>query len=183
MNAKATAPKDKRYTVTREYCGYATARYVVRFCGEFIASFLRKPQALAFAIASATARKHSQDDAFFSGYVECLYFCDTGEDGQPPSDAQMADEARDASRLECAKFEAENAELLSRAYARGYEIAQAGRDFYFTRNGHGVGFWDRDELKPSHEDGSENIGERLSEAARACGEASPYLGDDGRIYI
>jgi hypothetical protein len=44
-----------------------------------------------------------------------------------------------------------------------YDDAQAGRDFWFTRQGHGAGFWDRDQLKES--------GEALSVAARAFGEA------------
>lgn len=29
---------DKRYTITREYCGRDRIEYVARFCGEFIAS-------------------------------------------------------------------------------------------------------------------------------------------------
>jgi hypothetical protein len=28
--------KDKRYTITLEFCGYSTARYVARFCGEWL---------------------------------------------------------------------------------------------------------------------------------------------------
>ena len=28
--------KDNRYTVTREWCGYSTPRYVARFCGSWI---------------------------------------------------------------------------------------------------------------------------------------------------
>ena len=28
--------RDKRYSVTLEWCGYETPRYVVRFCGEWI---------------------------------------------------------------------------------------------------------------------------------------------------
>lgn len=27
---------DKRYTLRLEFCGYATARYVVRFCGTWV---------------------------------------------------------------------------------------------------------------------------------------------------
>lgn len=28
---------DRRYTIATEYCGESTARYVLRFCGEFVA--------------------------------------------------------------------------------------------------------------------------------------------------
>jgi hypothetical protein len=27
---------DQRYTITKEFCGYSEARYVLRFCGEWI---------------------------------------------------------------------------------------------------------------------------------------------------
>lgn len=30
--------KDKRYTKDLEFCGYAKARYVLRFCGQFISA-------------------------------------------------------------------------------------------------------------------------------------------------
>jgi hypothetical protein len=29
-------PKDKRYTLNLEFCGYHTAQLVVRFCGEWL---------------------------------------------------------------------------------------------------------------------------------------------------
>lgn len=28
--------RDKRYTIRREWCGYAEPRFVVRFCGDWI---------------------------------------------------------------------------------------------------------------------------------------------------
>ena len=34
--------KDSRYTITREYCGQPDARYVLRFCGDFIAQSMRR---------------------------------------------------------------------------------------------------------------------------------------------
>lgn len=30
--------KDNRYTINKEYCGYKTKRFVLRFCGDFITS-------------------------------------------------------------------------------------------------------------------------------------------------
>lgn len=47
--------------------------------------------------------------------------------------------------------------------------AQCGHDFALTRNGHGAGFWDR---------GYGDVGDRLTDAARAYGEHS-VLTDDG----
>lgn len=55
----------------------------------------------------------------------------------------------------------------------GYDFA--GHDFALTRNRHGAGFWDGDL--------PEDLGNRLTEAAHAEGEVSPYLGDDSLIYV
>lgn len=51
---------------------------------------------------------------------------------------------------------------------------QGGRDFWFTRNHHGTGFWDGDWPK--------KIGEKLTKAAHKYGEVSLYIGDDGKIH-
>lgn len=53
-------------------------------------------------------------------------------------------------------------------------VSKAMHDFLLTRNGHGAGFWDR---------GLGELGERLSEAAKAWGSADAYEGDDGLVYI
>jgi hypothetical protein len=47
-----------------------------------------------------------------------------------------------------------------------YDDSQAGRDLYFTYAGHGVGYWDRDQLD------SDNLGNRLSDA---CGRGEINL--------
>lgn len=52
--------------------------------------------------------------------------------------------------------------------------AHAGHDFWLTRNGHGAGFWDGDWPKP--------YDDQLTTAAKAFGEVSLCLGDDGKIY-
>ena len=51
--------------------------------------------------------------------------------------------------------------------------AQAGYDFWLTRNGHGAGFWESEWGNP---------GAILDKAAKAFGEADLYVGDDGLIY-
>lgn len=56
-------------------------------------------------------------------------------------------------------------------------MEQIGHDFLLTRNGHGAGFWDRGTLYP------EGFGDILTGRAKAYGELTPYLGDDGRIYV
>ncbi len=54
-------------------------------------------------------------------------------------------------------------------------VSHAGRDFWYTRNGHGCGFWDGD--------WPEDIGERLTREAAKAGSRSLYLGDDGKLYF
>lgn len=51
---------------------------------------------------------------------------------------------------------------------------QAGHDFWLTRNGHGVGFWES-------EWGA--VKDQLSDAAKQFGECYLYVGDDDKIYI
>lgn len=53
----------------------------------------------------------------------------------------------------------------------GYE--HFGHDFWLTRNGHGVGFWDR---------GLDELGDRLTDACKIYGEYNLYVGDDGKVY-
>lgn len=82
------------------------------------------------------------------------------------------DALREAREL-CDKFENEHETLLMAFYEvtdRGDE--DAGHDLWLTRNGHGVGFWDR---------GAKDVGDRLTEAAHALGSRSTYINDDGYI--
>lgn len=66
---------------------------------------------------------------------------------------------------------------------------QMGHDFWLTRNGHGAGFWDRDELmidaRPALGSAPRkalSLGERLTKHAHAAGVAELYVGDDKVIY-
>lgn len=116
-----------------------------------------------------SARTWEQIDSFAQGYIEALFFTDTGPasisrdewladgfeapEGNFPGDcgfADLAPQALDSILRDCAAFQTAAAELLTLAYERpDYDETQAGRDFWFTRNGHGVGYWDREQLKPT----------------------------------
>lgn len=48
----------------------------------------------------------------------------------------------------------------------GMDAGQMGHDLWLTQNGHGAGFWDR---------GLGEVGERLTDAAKAYGSADVYL--------
>lgn len=47
---------DKRYNIAREYCGYDTPRWVVRFCGDWIGQ--SASQQTARDLAQAHAQEH-----------------------------------------------------------------------------------------------------------------------------
>lgn len=56
--------------------------------------------------------------------------------------------------------------------------AAFGHDFALTRNGHGVGFWDREsEGLPKF------LGDALTKICKDFKESDLYLGDDGRAYF
>jgi hypothetical protein len=55
----------------------------------------------------------------------------------------------------------------------GYDLGAAGRDFWFTRNGYGVGFLSRDVTLP----------DVLDATARTFRNVDLYAGDDGRLYL
>jgi hypothetical protein len=119
-------------------------------------------------------------DGFAKGYIEAMFFtnCDSGHDDEHIANKLGVDRLTIQSihhiKRQCADFQIAAEALLDLAYEQAYEEAQAGRDFWFTRQGHGVGFWDRDELDVDIGAG-ENLGKELSKAADKFGEANCYI--------
>lgn len=111
---------------------------------------------------------------FAKGYVEAMFFTngDTGDEREALLNelgverltrASVAAIARDCDAF-TGKFGPDGCfiqQWLDRS--PDYTDAQAGRDFWFTRQGHGVGFQDREELTPEQ-------AETLRGAAHAMGE-------------
>lgn len=112
---------------------------------------------------------------FSDAYREAIAFTDIHCDNPELESAEGNSAAFSAAiDADCAGFQETNEALLSLAYERGaYGEAQAGHDFWLTRNGHGCGFWDR---------GLGVIGAQLSVAAEAYGSVGLYVGDDNLIY-
>jgi hypothetical protein len=118
---------------------------------------------------------------FVQGYIECAFFCDANPDEPELEDATFSDlapEALERIKLDCTQFEELARADLVRAYDSGdYDAMQAGRDFWFTRNHHGVGFWDRPQLD------ADGLGDKLTAHSDGFGETGLYRGDDGRVYL
>lgn len=116
------------------------------------------------------------------GYIEAMLFSsndESDESGGAPLDQNygpddLSPQARATARATCAAFVKRNRaaiEKFKQITGRGDDAV--GHDLWFTRNGHGVGFWDR---------GAGAVGEKLSKAANKMGGVDPYVGDDGQIY-
>jgi hypothetical protein len=119
-------------------------------------------------------------DRFIQGYITCALWSSTDEsreDGGDPLDDNYSIE--DIAPETLAKMEADcNAFVLANLddlmeYNEERDAAHAGHDFWFTRNGHGAGFWDR---------GLGELGERLSKAAKVYGSVHLYVGDDEQVH-
>ncbi|MFD7257194.1 hypothetical protein [Streptomyces sp. NPDC059874] len=86
----------------------------------------------------------------------------------PPMIDDLSDDVRRLIMNDCRAFQ-----FAASEYFKGRE-ADAGHDFWLTRNGHGAGFWDGDWPEP--------VASILTVAAKVRGEFCLYYGDDGLIY-
>jgi hypothetical protein len=130
----------------------------------------------------------SDIDTFTRHYlIAALWSSHAGDD---PLDANygledIATETLKKAYIDCQVFQNLNHHLLILAYQfyddngnsahpdAGSAAACAGHDFWLTRAGAGVGFWDR---------GMGLLGEKLTAAATAFRSIEFYVGDDGKIY-
>ena len=120
---------------------------------------------------------------FAKGYFEAMFFTECHSDNPELQDATINDlspEAWERSLADCKAFEEANAELLESVYGvqgkyerEEYCSQRAGNDYWYTRNGHGTGFWDR---------GLGEAGDKLANAARYH-SVDLYRGDDGLLYL
>lgn len=80
----------------------------------------------------------------------------------------VAEECVEQSRRDLESFLEANADDV------GTRTEDAAHDFWLTRNRHGAGFWDGD--------WADDVGKRLTAAAKAYGEVNLVIGDDGKIH-
>lgn len=136
-------------------------------------------------------------DYFCRQYAETALWSSVGEDGEPLDRGRdiesIAPAAWETMRSDCREFIVENIGLLWMYAAAtktvhvsngnggpaterpvGFTLTDAAHDFWLTRNGHGVGFWDR---------GLGDLGGALTDAAKGFGECALYVGDDGQVKV
>jgi hypothetical protein len=121
-----------------------------------------------------------QVDIVTRHYIIAALWADCEEGTNPRCDNKQKATAREA----CEKFmrQCEDAGgLFTKAMERfehgygthpdaGSAEAAFGHDFWLTRQGHGVGFWDREPLRV----GNPSLGDLLTEEAKKVGECYHY---------
>lgn len=116
---------------------------------------------------------------FIDGYINAaMWTTSVDEKGEEMMDqhfdkSDIHPDSMEKIKEVCEKFFTENVELMETIGAT-YSSQSHGHDFWLTRNGHGVGFWDR---------GYGEAGDILTEKCKPYGESYWYLGDDGKIHV
>ena len=121
-------------------------------------------------------------DRFAAGYINAALvllgdITDSDDSPETYNINQLSPEAIARMNEDCQKFQEQAGEVLAAVMDNnGYSVERAGNDFWLTRNGHGAGYWDRDELP-------EGVGDTLTEIAKEFGTVDLYVGDDGLLYL
>lgn len=115
---------------------------------------------------------------FTQGYIEAMFFTEAHADNPELEHStfdDLAPETLETIIADCKDFEETNERALSIADRRyAFTDERAGTDFWFTRNGHGAGFWDR---------GLGKVGDYLTAQSKPFGEITLYKGDDNKLYL
>lgn len=126
-------------------------------------------------------------DDFTEAYLTAALWSSTDESNESGGHSMddnydtddIAPDAMAAALRDCIEWQEKHAKLLKQAYRR-YRVsaeyspeAQAGHDYWLTRNRHGAGFWDR---------GLGKVGKLLSVAAYSSAQLDLYVGDDKLIH-
>lgn len=117
-----------------------------------------------------------KDKEIINGYIEAMFFTEGDSELKDSDSSDLAPETMTRIIEDCFSFYV-TAEKFFDDLPDDYDYYGMGSDFWFTRNGHGVGFWDRLELKEN------GLGDKLSEVSREFGNIDAYIGDDGLIYL
>jgi len=114
-------------------------------------------------------------NSFLNEYVIAALWSSTDGQGIPLDDSFTISDIDKNSIKEmesdCTAFLSKSKDILERV---GLDDSQVAHDFWFSRNGHGSGFWDH---------GLGEDGEELTKIAKSFGECHLEVGEDNVIYI
>ncbi len=117
---------------------------------------------------------------FVAGYKQAILFAETaiadGEDVENLAGYDFSEAALEVIYQDCRLFWDHNSEKVALAIAASddYDYERAGNDFWFSRQHHGVGFWDR---------GLGLVGDDLTAAAHSFTEKNIFINDTGLLEI
>jgi hypothetical protein len=137
------------------------------------------PDAVAVVEAVLTT---PEVDRFFQDFIRAALWSSNDEDGIPLDESHDVEDIEPSTRVlmkaECVEFYTKNRHDIETACLKVHDDngpeGQAGYDFWMTRHGHGVGFWETN-------DWEEKAGERLTVSAGKYEEWYLYV-EDGAIY-
>jgi hypothetical protein len=101
-------------------------------------------------------------------YIGAIHFTDTGDADQPEAGADLAPLTRMQAYIDCRNFYWAVTEGLG-VHPGRIDWSQAGHDLWLTRNGHGVGFWDRDDSTYGATDEGASLKTIFTTLAKAMG--------------
>lgn len=113
--------------------------------------------------------KKAQEDSMVDSYLRTALWAETDGDGKPLDDMYSVEnfspEAKEEAANDCREFEKKAAPWI-RQMPAGVKLDQLGMDFWLTRNGHGSGFWDREEVY------GKDVAQALTKIAEEFGEVN-----------
>lgn len=117
-----------------------------------------------------------------NGYKEAFIFAESARDHEGNfieylDDYDFSPGADERIAQDVTAFINANLAAIAEAMSDGATAIQIGSDLHFTRNGHGIGFWNRPEIYTT------NTANRLTNAAKFMPIVSAYIGEDNLIYI
>lgn len=117
-----------------------------------------------------------------NGYKEAFIFAESARDHEGDfidilDDYDFSPGADERIAQDVTAFINANLAAIAEAMSDGATAIQIGSDLHFTRNGHGIGFWNRPEIYTT------NTANRLTNAAKFMPIVSAYIGEDNLIYI
>lgn len=123
-------------------------------------------------VAQFTPRQFSKNALI--QYLQTILWSSTDDEGvELDSNYEIEDFSPQA--LSKARLDLNNFWKTSKDLIVGEDEGKVAHDFWLTRNGHGAGFWDGGYKKSK--------GEKLTKIAKQFGEITPYIGNDGKIYL
>jgi hypothetical protein len=119
---------------------------------------------------------------FTDAYIVAALWSSNDDDGNPLDASydfrDFDPESQAKIKADCKAFyDAHSAKWAGqfRHAVQWSDDALAGHDFWFTRSGHGAGFWDGD--------WTQEVGDALTEACKAFRVCDIYVVDDGTLYV